>query len=304
MMEDIKTPYMWRNWKFIDWDDSMDFNLTHALHYGSWVFEWIRFYPTSSWAKIFRLKEHTDRLFYSASVLWIEIPYSKEEIIDAHIELIKNCTVDSGYIRPIVYYWSWKMWLYPKWASIETVISAWKWWKYLADKAIDVKVSKYRRMDPQTVDMEAKVSWWYYNSVLVSLETHKEWFDEWLLLSTDGNIAEWPWENIFFVKWNEVYTPAKWTILPWITRSSIIELFKDKLWIEVKEEKISPERLQDFDEAFFTWTAAEVTPIWSITYNSQKNTYKFWNNTLTKKIQDIFMNIVTGKDPDYLHWLY
>lgn len=301
---DFKTPYIWKNWEFILWDEALDHNLTHWLHYGTWVFEWIRFYPTSSWPKIFRLQEHIDRLFYSAWVLEMEVPYSKKELIKATIELIAKCWEWTGYIRPIIYYWTKKMWLYPKWATIETAISAWKWWKYLADKAIDVKISKYRRTDPQTADMNAKVSWWYYNSVLVSLEIHKEWFDEWLLLSTDGNIAEWPGENIFFIKENNVYTPSLWTILPWITRATIIQLFKDKFNINVIEEKISPDRLWEFDEAFFTWTAAEVTPIWSITYNWNKINYKSGEDlSLTKKIEAIYKNIVFWKDSEYFNWL-
>lgn len=300
----IKTPYIWKNWKFINWDDSLDHNLTHALHYWTWVFEWIRFYNTPNWPKIFRLKEHIDRLFYSASVLGMDIWYTKEEIILANINLVKKCWEISWYIRPIVYYWTWKMWLYPKWAKIETTISVWKFWKYLSDKPIDVKVSKYMRMDPRTADMNAKVSWWYYNNVLVSLEVNSEWYDEWLLLSTDWNIAEWPWENIFFVKWNEVFTPQLWTILPWITRDTIINICKNKLWIKVLEEKISPSRLEDFDEAFFVWTAAEVTAIWSITYSWKKILYKSGEeNSISKQIENYYMDIVTGRDNDYLNWL-
>lgn len=300
----IKTPYIWKNWKFINWDDSLDHNLTHALHYWTWVFEWIRFYNTPNWPKIFRLKEHIDRLFYSASVLGMDIWYTKEEIILANISLVKKCWEISWYIRPIVYYWTWKMWLYPKWAKIETTISVWKFWKYLSDKPIDVKVSKYMRMDPRTADMNAKVSWWYYNNVLVSLEVNSEWYDEWLLLSTDWNIAEWPWENIFFVKWNEVFTPQLWTILPWITRDTIINICKNKLWIKVLEEKISPSRLEDFDEAFFVWTAAEVTAIWSITYSWKKILYKSGEeNSISKQIENYYMDIVTGRDNDYLNWL-
>lgn len=300
----FKTPYIWKNWEFISWDNAWDHNLTHALHYGTWVFEWIRFYSTKTWAKIFRLKEHIDRLFYSAWVLEVEMLYTKEDLMKATIELIAKCGEQTWYIRPIVYYGINKMWLYPKWASIEVVISAWKWWKYLANKAIDVKISKYRRTDPTTAVMEAKVTWWYYNSALVSLEVHKEWFDEWLLLSTDWNIAEGPWENIFFIKWNKVYTPAKWTILPWITRMTVIQLFKDKLWIEVLEEKITPTRLWNFEEAFFTWTAAEVTPIWSITFDWEKYNYKSWeNSSLTKRMEEIYKKVNTWEDENYLDWL-
>jgi len=270
---EIKTNYIWKNWKYIKWYEAMDHNLSHSLHYGTWVFEWIRLYSTKSWVKIFKLKEHIDRLFYSASILDLKIPFSKEEIIKAHIELVKKSWIDFWYIRPIVYYGTGKMWLNPQWAKIETVISVWNWWKYLADKAIDVKISKYKRTHPATADMNAKVSWWYYNNVLVNLEIKKEWFDEGLLLDTNWFIAEGPGENIFFVKDEKVYTPKKWTILPWITRDTIIELFKNELNINVIEEKINRDRLNDFDEAFFVWTSAEVTLIWTISFNNNKYLY-------------------------------
>lgn len=301
---DIKTPYIWENWELIPWDDAMDHNLTHSLHYWTWVFEGIRFYPTDNWPKIFRLKEHIDRLFYSASVLELEIPYSPEEIIKACQEVVAKSWVEMWYIRPLVYYGTWKMGLYPKWAKVNTVISAWKWGKYLADRAIDVKISKYKRMHPETADMNAKVSWGYYNNVLVSLEVHKEGFDEGLLLDYEGYIAEGPGENIFFIKDNKLYTPAPSTILPWITRATIMQLAKEKLNIDCEETKILPTELSNFSEAFFVWTAAEVTPIWSITYSWEKINFKSWEeNSLTNKIKDIYMDVVYGRDEEYKEWL-
>jgi len=300
----IKTPYIWKNWDFIAWDEAMDHNLTHSLHYWTWVFEWIRFYPTPKGPKIFRLEEHIDRLFYSASILELEIPFTKEEIMQAHIDIVTKCGVEMWYLRPLVYYGTWKMWLNPTWAKVETVISAWNWGKYLADRAIDVKISKYRRMHPETADMNAKVSGGYYNNVLVSLEVKKENFDEWLLLDTNWFIAEGPGENIFFIKDNKLYTPEIWTILPWITRATIIQIVKEKLDIEVVEEKISPERLKEFDEAFFVGTAAEVTPIWSITYKWEKNIFSSWDEkSLSNKVKSIYLDIVTGWNEEYKGWL-
>jgi branched-chain amino acid aminotransferase len=305
---DIKTPYIWKNWKFIKWDDAKDHNLTHALHYWTWVFEWIRFYKTDKWPKIFKLKQHIDRLFYSASVLALEINFTKEEIMQVHIDSVAKSWIESGYIRPIIYYWEWKMWMQPLWAKTEIVISVWNWWKVLADRPVDVKISKYKRMHPETADMNAKVSWWYYNNVLVSLEMKKEWFDEWLLLDTNWFIAEWPWENIFFVKWNEIFTPEKWTILPWITRNTIIQIAKEKMWIDVKEIKILPENLWDFNEVFFCGTAVEISPIWTITFNWEKILYKSWEeNSISNRIKEFYMNIVSWKDfwegEKYLNWL-
>ena len=296
----IKTPYIWKNWEFIDWDDAMDHNLTHSLHYGTWVFEGIRFYPTDNGPKIFRLKEHIDRLFYSASILELEIPFTKEEIIKACIDLVAKAWVEMWYIRPIVYYGTWKMWLNPVWAKVETVISAWNWGKYLADRPIDVKISKYKRMHPETADMNAKVSGGYYNNVLVSLEVKKEGFDEGLLLDYEGYIAEGPGENIFFIKDWKLFTPKAWRILPWITRATIMQIAKEKLNIDCEEKRILPTELKDFDEAFFVGTAAEVTPIWSISYNWKKIVFK---NTISNKIKDIYLNIVWGKDEKYSEWL-
>ena len=301
----MKTPYIWKNWKFIEWDKTLDHNITHSLHYGSWVFEWIRFYPTENWPKIFKLKEHIDRLFYSASVMNMDIPFSKEEIIQATIELVSKSETESGYIRPIIYFGYGKMWLNPAGAPIDIAISAWAWGKYLSEDPISVKIPSIRRIDPQTIPMWAKICGNYANSILASLEIKKWWFDEWLLLDTQGFIAEWPGENIFFVKWNKVFTPTAWTILPWITRSTIIQLFKDKFDIEVKEKRISPKELWDFDEAFFVWTAAEVTPIGTIT-DEEWNKYSYNTkdgNSYTQKIKNIYDDVVKWKDKTYLEWL-
>ena len=302
---EIKTPYIWKNWELVAWEDALDHHLSHSLHYGWWVFEWIRFYDTLKWPKIFRLKDHIDRLFYSASVVWLEIPFTKEQIIDETIKLLEKNEEKNWYIRHIVYSGYWKMWLNPAWAKTETVISVWKWWKYLSENPIKVRISKIRRIHPSTTDMWAKISWNYANSILVSQETKKAWFDEWLLLDTEWFIAEWPGENIFFVKWNEIHTPELWTILPWITRNSIINLLKNEFWINVIERKIKPSELWDFDWAFFTWTAAEVTPIWSITSEAGETfSFNSWNNSLVWKIKTLYWDVVTWKNDRYLDWLF
>lgn len=303
---EIKTDFIWRNSEVIAWDEARDHNLTHSLHYGWACFEGIRFYNTDKWPKIFKLSQHIDRLFYSAGVLNITIPYTKEQIMADTIELVKKNNVSAWYIRHIVYSWYGKMWLNPTWANTEVVISVWKWWKYLSDNPIRVKISKTRRIHPDTTDMKAKISGNYANSILVSHETKASWFDEWLLLDTTWFIAEWPGENIFFVKWNKVITPSLWTILPWITRASVIELLKNELWIVVIEQKISPDDLAWFDESFFTWTAAEVTPIWSITTEAWVTcVFQTWKEgSLTGKIKALYNDVVTWKEEKYLNWLY
>lgn len=301
----IKTPYIWKNGTFIDWDDTQDHHLSHALHYGSWVFEWIRFYNTANGPKIFKLQEHIDRFFYSASVFQMDIPFSKEEIMQACIETVAKSWESEGYIRPIMYYGTWKMWLNPTWAKVETVISVWKFGKYLWEKAIDVKIPKTRRVDPRTTDMNAKICGNYSNSILVSLEIKKDGYDEGLLLDTNDYIAEGPGENIFFVQGNQVVTPELGTILPGITRATIIDLFKDKFGIEVEQRKISPDELGNFDEAFFVWTAAEVTPIASITNEAkEKFDYTSWNpDSISKKMSEFYHKVVIWKDSNYMQHL-
>lgn len=303
---EIKTPYIWKNGEIINWEDALDHHLSHSLHYGWWVFEWIRFYNTSEWPKIFRLEDHINRLFYSAGVINIKIPYTKEYIMEETKKLLELNKELSWYIRHIVYNWYGKMWLNPTWAKTETMISVWKWGKYLSDNAINVKISKTRRIHPATTDMKAKISGNYANSILVSHEVKDAWFDEWLLLDTEWFIAEWPGENIFFIKWNIVITPELWTILPWITRSSVIEIIENELGIKVEERKILPQELWDFQEAFFTWTAAEVTLIWSITDENWKK-YEFKSgdqDSLAQKIKKLYEDVVTWKNEKYLKWLY
>lgn len=303
---EIKTSFIWRNSEVIKWEDALDHNLTHSLHYGWACFEGIRFYNTTKWPKIFKLKEHIDRLYYSASVLNIEIPYTKEQIIEDTLDLVAKNWVEAWYIRHIVYSWYGKMWLNPTGANTDVVISVWKWGKYLSDNPIRVRISKTRRIHPSTTDMKAKISGNYANSILVSHETKAAWFDEWLLLDTEWFIAEWPWENIFFIKWNEVYTPELGTILPWITRASIIELFRNEFGVEVIEKKIRPEEIDSFAESFFTWTAAEVTLIWSITKEDWSITnFRSWeDSTLSRRIKDLYNDVVTWNNEKYIKWLY
>ena len=305
MNPSYKTPYIWKNWKLIAWEDSVTHDISHTLHYWWWVFEWIRFYETKTWPKIFRLQDHIDRLFYSARVFDIDIPYTKEELIKACVLLVSKSWEKSWYIRPIVYLWVWEMWVYPKNIPVETVISAWKWWKYLSNKAIKVKISKTRRINPKTTNIEAKITWNYANSILATNEVRKAWFDEWLLLDTSDFIAEWSWENIFFVDADKVYTPALWTMLPWITRDTIIRLLKDNFNITVREEKISPSDLSSFSESFFVWTAAEVTLIASIE-DEVKNIYEFksWeSNSLSSQLKDLYLKVTSGKLDQYNNWL-
>ncbi len=298
---DIKTPYIWKNWNFIKWDDCVVQHVNHSLHYGSGVFEGIRFYPTSQGPKIFRLKEHILRLFYSAKTMNLSINFSEEEIMQACIDAVKKSNVESGYIRPIIYHKSGNMWLKAE-NDIEAVVSVWAWGKYLSDNPISVKIPKLRRMAPQTADMKAKVCGYYSNNILASQEIKSEWYDEGLLLDINNNVAEGPWENIFFIKWKDLYTPELWAILPWITRNTIIKILKEKFSINVIEKKILESDIPEFDEAFFVGTAAEVTLIGSITLEGGKKVEL--ESNFSRKIKKLYEEIVTWEVKEYNGWLY
>jgi branched-chain amino acid aminotransferase len=297
---------VWKDGEMIEWDQAQDNNFTHTMHYGSWVFEGIRFYDTPKWPKIFRLEEHIDRLMYSAKVFEMWVEHLKDEIKQACLDIVEKSDLKSGYIRPIIYFGDDRLWLNPSGISVHSVVGAWGWWKYLWDEPLRVKIPNIRRIDPRTVDMNAKICGNYVNSITASLEIKKWWYDEGLLLDTSGNIAEGPGENIFFLgkKW-EIYTPKLGAILPGITRATIIELFKDKYGIDVVEETISPERLWEFEEAFFVGTAAEVTPIASIT-DQQGEEFEFSSCDEASKSNDMkkkYLDVVSGKDSDYLKYL-
>lgn len=302
-----KTDAVRHNGSFITRDDATDHHVTHTLHYGGWVFEWIRFYETEQGPKIFRLKEHIERLFYSAGAVWITMDYSVDEIMQACIQTVEKSGEKNWYIRPIVYHGQWSMSVYPdpEKVSVQTFISVWKRGKYLSNDPIHVKISHVRRIHPSTFDMKAKISWAYANSIQASLMIKKEGYHEWLLLDTEWYIAEGPGENIFFVKGDKVITPALGTILPGITRATQIQLLSEKYGITVVERLVSPDELKDFNQAFFVGTAAEVTPIWSITSEWwEKHTYAYADDSITMKLKHFYDEVVRGKVSEYEGWLW
>jgi len=293
-----KTKYIWFNGKFIKWEQAKVHVLSHALHYGSGVFEGIRCYKTEKGAAIFRLNEHIERLYNSAKFLKIKIPFSKQVIKKAIIELIKVNKIEECYIRPIVFYGYGKMGLNPIGAEVNCAIAVWPWGKYLKDK-VKVKISKFIRLHPKSVISSAKVCGYYVNSIFATFEAEDSKFDEAILLDYRGFIAEGPGENVFIVKDKIIYTPKLGSILPGITRDSIIKIARD-LKIKVIEKDITVEELKNCDEAFFTGTAAEITPIYQVDK-------KIINNGLIGEITSIlkekFYQIVHGKDKKYKNWL-
>lgn len=294
-----KTQSIWFDGALVDWDDAKIHVLSHALHYGSSVFEGIRFYKTDKGPAIFRLQEHVDRLFYSAESLFMEIPYTSQEIFDAIVETVAKNGVEQGYIRPICMHGYGKMGISPVGAEVNTAIAVLPWGAYLPERPIKVKVSKYIRIHPQSSITDAKIGGHYINSILSHTEVKKEGYDEALLLDYEGNVAEGPGENIFMVKDGKLYTPPLGTILSGITRNAVMKIASD-MGIEVQEKKMTLQELKDADEVFFTGTAAEVTAIGIIDETTIANGEI---GETTAKIKEFFHRIVTGKEPQYESWL-
>lgn len=294
----VETKFIWLNGKFVRWKEAKVHLLSNALHYGSGVFEGIRFYETTKGPAVFRLKEHLERLFYSAEVIKIKIPFSKKDLLKAILDLIKINQLKEGYIRPIVFYGYGKMSLNPLGAEINVGIAAWPWSKYLKETA-KVKISKFIRLHPRSVISDAKVSGYYVNSILATLDAQLSGYDEAILLDYRGYIAEGAGENIFIVKDKVLLTPKLGSILPGITRKTVIEIAKD-LKIKTKEKDIPVKELLNADEVFFTGTAAEITPVVQI---NNKLINKGKEGEITKRIREFFNEIKLGKVKKYLKWL-
>jgi len=294
-----KTDYIWMDGQLLHWDNATTHILTHTLHYGAGVFEGIRCYNTKKGPAIFRLKEHVDRLFNSADLLKIKIPFTKEQIIDGIKETIKLNKLKACYIRPIVYYGYGVMGLNPERAPVNVAIAVWPWGTYLGEeglkKGIKVKISSYKRV-PGILN-QAKICGNYFNSILSKQEALESGFEEAIMFDTDDYLAEGSGENLFIVKNNKILTPKLNSVLKGITRDSVLQIAKD-LGYETEEKDITREELLEADEAFFTGTAAEVTPIRRI---DEKILGK--RGIITEKIQAKFFEIVNGENDEYSNWL-
>ena len=284
--------------KYLKLKDANISVMTHSLHYGSGVFEGIRAYNIKNNSGVFKLKEHIDRLFYSSEVIGAKIPFTKKEIIDAVLEVLRKNNLKSAYIRPLVFFVHSTLGLKINNNKVRVLISAWDWGKYLSE-SVRVKVSKYKRISEETTVPDAKISGHYVNSILASSEVSKDGYDEALLLDNKNAIAEGPGENIFFIKDKKIYTPKLGKILAGITRASVIE-FAKSLNYEVLEKDIFLKDLNDFESAFFTGTAAELTPISEIT-DLNGNVYKF-NINGVDELKEKFFKIMNGEDEFSNKW--
>ncbi len=294
----LRTKFVWLDGKFVSFDKAQIHLLNHSLHYGSAAFEGERFYLTSRGSAIFRLPEHTERLFSSAKAIGIKIPYTKEQIIRVTRKLIRKNKLTEGYIRPIAFYGA-KMGLFPGGSPVHVAIAAWPWGAYLGEKPIKVRMSPIMRSHPDSVFPYAKISGYYANSIFATREAREAGFDEALLLDANGFVAEGPGENIFMVKQGILYTPMPGSILPGITRASIIQI-AGNMGIRVKEKKIKPHELRQADELFFTGTAAEVTPIGMI---DSKKIGNGGVGPVTHMLKEQYLRAVRGEDPKYYRWL-
>ncbi len=293
-----ETEFIWMDGKLVPWKKAKIHVLAHTLHYGAGVFEGIRCYETAQGPAVFKLKEHIDRLYYSAGTLKMKIPFSKEEFTEAVKETIRKNSLKAGYIRPICFFGYGKMGLNPEGAPVNCSIAVWPWGKYLGEGAVKVKTSKYIRIHPKSTHADAKICGHYVNSIFASVEVKDKGYDEALLLDYKGNAAEGPGENLFIVKDGKLLTPPLGTILKGITRASIMQLAKDE-GIKVEEKTLTLEDVYNAQEAFFTGTAAEVTPIGSL---DDKKIGKA-PGPITSKLKDLYMDIVHGKNEKYKNWL-
>ena len=278
----------------IDWQDANTHLLTHTLHYGLGVFEGVRAYNTSKGPSIFRLKDHTERLFKSASTVNMKIPFSVENINQAHIKVIEENNLDEAYIRPMCFYGSEGMGLRADNLNVHTMVAAWEWPSYMdpeaREKGIKVKLSTYKRQVKNPVS-NAKVNGNYVHSIVALTEALEDGFDEALMLDADGYVAEGSGENFFIVKDGRLYSPFLDSCLDGITRKTIIDLAIE-LKIPFQEKKITVEDVFDADESFFSGTAAEVVPINSL--DNQKIGTGL-RGPVTEKLQKIYFEQVRGK---------
>ena len=294
---------IWYDGKMVPWRDANTHVLTHTLHYGLGVFEGLRAYETDQGPAIFRLQEHTDRLFNSAHIFMMKMPYDKATLMQAQCDVVKQNKLASGYIRPIAFYGAEAMGLSARTLSVHVAIAAWPWGTYLGAEALEngirVKTSSFTRHHVNINMCRAKSVTTYANSILANQEVALNGYDEALLLDVEGYVAEGSGENIFIVKQGKLYTPDLTSCLEGITRASIMELAAE-LGIPVIEKRITRDEIYCAEEAFFTGTAAEVTPIRELD-NRMIGAGK--RGPITAKIQTLFFNCVKGKAKNHENWL-
>ena len=300
---DDRDGVIWLDGEFVPWREAKTHVLTHTLHYGMGVFEGVRAYHAEKGTAIFRLQEHTDRLFRSAHILQMPMPYDKETVNKATCEAVSKNNLDSAYIRPMCFYGSEGMGLRADNLNVHVMVAAWEWGSYLGaegmEKGIRIRTSSYTRHHVNITMCKAKANGNYMNSMLALKEALDCGYDEALLLDNEGYVAEGSGENIFVVRDGVIYTPDLTSALDGITRSTIIQL-AEELGYKVKEKRITRDEVYVADEAFFTGTAAEVTPIREVDNRAIGNGSR---GPVTEKLQTLYFDVVHGRVAEKESWL-
>lgn len=295
--------FIWFNGNLVEWRKAQTHVLTHTLHYGMGVFEGVRAYETQNGTAIFRLQDHTKRLFNSAKITGMHLPFTMEEINQAHIEVVKANKLASCYFRPMAFYGSNKLGVAPDQNDVQVIVAAWPWGAYLGEegmqKGIRVQISSFTRHHPNITMIKAKANGNYMNSIMANTEATRNGYDEAIMLDSNGFVAEGSGENIFIVNDGKLYTPALDAALDGITRRTVMAIAAD-MNLTVTEKHITRDEVYCADEVFFTGTAAEVTPIREI---DGRVIGCGSRGTLTTEIQQRYFDIVHGKNTKYESWL-
>jgi len=294
---------IWYDGKLVPWRDATTHVLTHTLHYGMGVFEGVRAYKAEQGTAIFRLQEHTDRLFSSAHILGMKMPYDKATIYEAQRTVVRENKLESGYLRPMAFYGSEAMGISAKNLSVHVIVAAWPWGAYLGQEALErgirVKTSSFSRHHANVTMCKAKANGNYMNSILAHREAEMDGYDEALLLDVDGFVSEGSGENIFIVRDGKLYTPDPSSALVGLTRDTIIQLALE-IGLQVIEKRITRDEVYIADEAFFTGTAAEVTPIREL---DNRTIGAGARGPITAKLQAMYFDCVYGRSPAHTDWL-
>ena len=294
---------IWFDGEMIDWRDAKVHVLTHTLHYGMGVFEGVRAYKTDKGSAIFRLQDHTNRLFNSAHILNMKMPYSKEQINQAQIESIKQNNLDNAYLRPMCFLGSEGMGLRADNLNTHCMVAAWDWGSYLGEenmqKGIRIRVSSFTRHHVNSTMCRAKANGNYMNSMMALQEALRDGYDEALLLDTNGFVMEGSGENVFIVKEGIIYTPDLTSALDGITRKTIFTL-AEEMGYQIIEKRITRDEVYIADEAFFTGSAAEVTPIREI---DNRQIGEGGRGPITEKLQAKYFDVIHGRSPEHADWL-
>ena len=294
---------IWYDGKLVPWRDATTHVLTHTLHYGMGVFEGVRAYKAEQGTAIFRLDEHTKRLFNSAHILGMKLPFDAATISEAQRMVVRENKLESGYLRPMAFFGSEAMGISAKNLSVHVIVAAWPWGTYLGKEALEngirVKTSSFTRHHPNVTMCKAKANGNYMNSILAHKEAETDGYDEALLLDVDGFVSEGSGENIFVVRDGKLYTPDPSSALVGLTRDTIIQL-AGEIGLEVIEKRITRDEVYIADEAFFTGTAAEVTPIREL---DNRTIGSGGRGPITERLQSMYFDCVHGRAASHLEWL-